>query len=181
LNVADSPTVGPGTLVLDAETLPQGLAKLGYRTLCIGGVGFFNRRTPLGSVLPGLFQESYWSPELGVADPRSTEHQVELACRLLRRKRDRPWFLFLNISAIHGPNRHYLPERRTDDRATHAAALRYVDTELPRLFHTMAATGRWLCILTSDHGTCYGDDGYRGHRLAHPAVWTVPYGEFILR
>lgn len=180
LNFPQSGTVGPGTLVLDAATLPQGLARLGYRTVCIGGVDFFDRRSPLGSVLPGLFQESYWSPDLGVTDPRSTEHQVELACRLIRAT-DRPLFLFINVSAIHRPNRHYLPGRRTDDRATHAAALRYVDAQLPRLFHAMGAIGRWLCVLTSDHGTCYGDDGYRGHRLAHPAVWTVPYGEFVHR
>jgi hypothetical protein len=35
-------------------------------------------------------------------------------------------------------------------------------------------------ILTADHGTCFGDDGYTGHGLAHPAVWTVPYAELVL-
>ncbi len=37
-----------------------------------------------------------------------------------------------------------------------------------------------LCILCSDHGTAYGEDGYHGHRLGHPVVWTVPYAEFLL-
>ena len=37
-----------------------------------------------------------------------------------------------------------------------------------------------LAIVCSDHGTAYGEDGYRGHRLAHPVVWTVPYAEFVL-
>jgi hypothetical protein len=32
----------------------------------------------------------------------------------------------------------------------------------------------------SDHGTAYGEDGYRGHRLGHPVVWDVPYAEFLL-
>ena len=32
-------------------------------------------------------------------------------------------------------------------------------------------------ILCSDHGTAYQDDGYVGHRLGHPVVWTVPYAE----
>ena len=40
--------------------------------------------------------------------------------------------------------------------------------------------GRVFAIVCSDHGTAYGDDGYHGHRLAHPAVWTVPYAEFVL-
>ena len=39
-----------------------GLAGAGYHTVCIGGVGFFNKRSPLGSVLPGLFAESHWAP-----------------------------------------------------------------------------------------------------------------------
>jgi hypothetical protein len=37
-----------------------------------------------------------------------------------------------------------------------------------------------LVILCSDHGTAYGEDGYFGHRVSHPVVWTVPYAEFIL-
>jgi hypothetical protein len=35
-------------------------------------------------------------------------------------------------------------------------------------------------IICSDHGTLYGEDGHVGHRVAHPAVWTVPYAEFVL-
>ena len=37
-----------------------------------------------------------------------------------------------------------------------------------------------LAIVCSDHGTLYGEDGYTGHRLAHPVVWEVPYAEFVL-
>ena len=40
--------------------------------------------------------------------------------------------------------------------------------------------GPALAILCSDHGTAYGEDGYSGHRVAHPVVWTVPYAELIL-
>ena len=32
-------------------------------------------------------------------------------------------------------------------------------------------------IICSDHGTLYGEDGYVGHRIAHPIVTTVPYAE----
>jgi hypothetical protein len=37
-----------------------------------------------------------------------------------------------------------------------------------------------LTIICSDHGTAYGEDGYIGHRVSHPVVWTVPYAEFVL-
>jgi len=89
-------------------------------------------------------------------------------------------FLFLNVSAIHQPNRFYLPGATADDRRTHAAALEYVDAQLPPLFEAFRARGPSHWIVCSDHGTAYGDDGWHGHRLAHPVVWEVPYAEWVL-
>ncbi len=178
---AGSETTGPETAVFDAADIVSGLAGEGYHTVCIGGVGFFSRLTPLGSVLPGLFAESHWSPELGVTDPHSTEHQVALAEQVLERlPRDRRLFLFLNVAAIHQPSCIYLPGRERDDLETHAAALAYVDRHLPRLFAAFQRRAPTLVILCSDHGTAYGEDGYWGHRVSHPVVWTVPYAEFVL-
>ncbi|MBZ4415806.1 STM4013/SEN3800 family hydrolase [Myxococcus sp. RHSTA-1-4] len=176
-----SETTSPDTCVLDAPDLVTGLAARGYHTVCIGGVGFFNKRNPLGNVLPGLFAESHWSRELGVTDPRSTEHQVALAVsRLDALPREKRVFLFINVSALHQPNRHYLPGATQDSRASHAAALEYVDGQLPPLFDALRRRGPAFCIVCSDHGTAYGEDGYTGHRLGHPVVWTVPYAEFAL-
>lgn len=173
LAFAGSETIGPDTTVFDAPDIPAGLRAAGYHTACIGGTGFFNRQTPLGNVLPALFDEAHWDPSLGVTDPASTEHQVDLALRI-HRDQSR-LFQFINVSAIHQPNRHYLPDATHDDLATHAAALRYVDGELRRLYSGLTRPTAWM--LTSDHGTCYGEDGYTGHRLAHASVWTVPYAE----
>lgn len=182
LSFPGSETVAPGTCVLDAPDLVHGLADRGYHTLCIGGVGFFNKQSPLGTVLPGLFAESHWAPELGVSDPRSTEHQVRLAAgRLAAIPRAQRLFLYLNVSAIHQPNHPYLPGAEEDSLASHAAALEYVDRELPALFEAIRARRTpWFGIVCSDHGTCYGEDGYHGHRHAHPITWTVPYGELLL-
>jgi arylsulfatase A-like enzyme len=169
------------TCVFDAPDLVHGLEARGYRTLCIGGVGFFNPNAPLGRVLPGLFQEAHWDARTSVTDPRSTEHQVALAVeRLAGIPKEERVFLFLNVSAIHQPNRHYLPGAEEDDLATHAAALEYVDRSLPPLFDALRARGSTFCILCSDHGTCYGEDGLWGHRLSHPVVHTVPYAELVL-
>ena len=66
---AGSETTGPGTKVFDAPDLVTGLRQEGWRTVCIGGVGFFNLRNPLGRVLPGLFEEAYWEERFGVTDP----------------------------------------------------------------------------------------------------------------
>src|SRR5437764_6321848 len=72
LRFPGSETTTAETAVFDAPDLVAGFRGAGYHTVCVGGVGFFNKLTPLGSVLPGLFDESHWSPELGVTDPRST-------------------------------------------------------------------------------------------------------------
>jgi hypothetical protein len=179
LRFEGSETTGPGTLVLDGPDIVAGFAARGYHTVCIGGVGFFNKKNPLGRVLPGLFAESHWSPEMGVTDPRSTEHQVRLACEILARTPG-PIFLYINVSALHQPNKHHLPGAERDTRASHAAALAYVDSQLPPLFAALRARGRAECIVCSDHGTAYGEDGFHGHRLNHPTVTTVPYAEFVL-
>lgn len=176
-----SETTAPETAVFDAPDLVAGFRGRGYHTICVGGVGFFNKGSPLGRVFPGLFDESHWSPELGVTDPRSTEHQVNRALeRVAAVPVGRRVFLFVNVSALHQPNRCYLPGATADTLASHAAALEYVDAHLGRLFAELRRRGPWLAVVCSDHGTAYGEDGYTGHRLAHPAVWDVPYAEFVL-
>ncbi|HEY3807131.1 MAG TPA: STM4013/SEN3800 family hydrolase [Kofleriaceae bacterium] len=177
-----SETIGPETELLDGATIVEGFASRGYHTLCVGGVGFFNQQNPLGRVFPSLFHEAHWSPELGVTDPHSFEHQIAaVATSLGKLPADRRAFTFLNVSALHQPNHWYLanaPEQ--DTRASHAAALRYVDAHVPRLFDVLARRGPLFAIVCSDHGTLYGEDGYIGHRVAHPIVTTVPYAEVTL-
>ena len=176
-----SESTTPKTCILDAPDFPRGLAARGYHTICIGGVGFFDKRSPLGRTFPNLFAESHWRPDLGVTDPRSTENQVRLATGLLRDlPENRRVFLFLNVSALHQPNCLYLPGAKEDSPASQAAALAYVDSQLPPLFEALARRGPCLVIVCSDHGEAYGEEGYHGHRLACSSVWTVPYGEFIV-
>lgn len=181
---AGSETTAEGTFVFDTPDLVSGLAAAGYHTVCVGGVGFFNKRGPLGSVLPGLFQESHWEPEFGVPSPTSFEAQVACAEKVIAGlPPDRRLFLFVNVSALHQPNWFHLPgatREAGDSRATHAAALEYVDRHIGRLFSALSDRGPGFAIVCSDHGTAHGDDGYTGHRLGHEVVWTVPYTHFFL-
>ena len=174
-----SESTTPHTWVCDTPDIVSGLAAVGYHTVCIGGVGFFNQQTPLGRTLPGLFMESHWSPALGVTAPDSTAAQVALAVQRLRAIQGRV-FLFINVSALHQPNAIYLPGATTDSYDSHVAALAYVDGQLGALFDALRARGPAFVIVCSDHGTAYGEDGYSGHRLGHPVVWTVPYADFLL-
>ncbi|MEJ7603598.1 MAG: STM4013/SEN3800 family hydrolase, partial [Kofleriaceae bacterium] len=182
LGFEGSETIAAGTCVLEGANIVEGLAARGYHTLCVGGVGFFNLRNPLGNVLPGLFAERHWSPATGVTDPRSFEHQLDIVDRSLGAlPTGRRAFIYVNVSALHQPNHFYLeggPEH--DTRDSHAAALRYVDAHVPRLRALLGRRGPAFVILCSDHGTLYGEDGLFGHRIAHPLVTTVPYAEVRL-
>ena len=181
---AGSETTAGRTFVYDTPDLVSGLAGEGYRTVCVGGVGFFNKQGPLGSVLPGMFQESHWEPEFGVASPTSFEAQVTRAEHVVRElPREQRLFLFVNVAALHQPNWFHRRGATRDDgdsRATHAAALEYVDRHIGRLFAAASSRRRCFAVVCSDHGTAYGDDGYTGHRIGHESVWTVPYAHFFL-
>ena len=193
LNFEGSETIGPQTCVLEGATIVEGLFARGYHTLCVGGVGFFNLRNPLGRALPELFAERHWDPSTGVTDPASFEHQIAIVERSLGALPPaRRVFTFVNVSALHQPNHFYLARELAerdaaagagagvDTRASHAAALRYVDRHMPRLCAALSRRGPVLAIVCSDHGTLYGEDGYFGHRVAHPIVTTVPYAEALL-
>jgi hypothetical protein len=176
-----SETTSETTYVFTGANLPSGLAAAGYHTACIGGVGFFNRQTALGSVLPNLFAESYWQPSFGVTSSCSTERQLQCACEVVERLPiDRRVFLFINVSATHQPTCIFSSGECEDTPATQAAALRYVDRCLPPLFDALTRRSPLMCIICSDHGTALGENGYQGHRLGHATVWTVPYAEFTL-
>ena len=61
-----SRSTGQSTAVLEGDSLVAGLRARGYHTVCIGGTAFFNPGTPLGRVMPALFDEAHWEPEFGV-------------------------------------------------------------------------------------------------------------------
>ncbi|AYF76701.1 metalloenzyme domain-containing protein [Nocardia yunnanensis] len=179
-----SETTAGRTFVYDTPDFVSALAGIGYHTVCLGGVGFFNKRGPMGSVLPGLFAESHWGSEFSVASPTSFEAQIACAEKVIANlPRERKLFLFVNVSALHQPNWFHLPgatREAGDTRETHAAALEYVDRHIGRLFTAASSRRRCFAIVCSDHGTAYGDGGFTGHRLGHEAVWTVPYAHFFL-
>ncbi len=183
LAFAGSETIDQNTFVFaDHADIVHGLSAHGYRTRCIGGVGFFNLANPLGCALPNLFDEAYWRPEFGVTALDSITAQVALACERLQSAefREQRCFTFINVSALHQPNRHYIPGAKQDDLGTHMAALAHVDARLAPLFEVSRKRAPTFVILCSDHGTAYGEDGYHGHRIAHDVVMHVPYAHFLL-
>jgi hypothetical protein len=182
LEFEGSLTIAPQTFVFQGVgDILTGLHGLGYRTFCVGGVGFFNKLNPLGNVLPGFFQESVWDRSLGVTARHSTAAQVRVGLAWLGKiPPEQRVLLFVNVSATHPPHAHYLPGASEDCLASQAAALSYADSQLPPLFEALRERGPCFCLFMADHGEAHGEDGRRGHRLAHPTVTTVPYAHFFL-
>ena len=124
-----------GAYGFSGSTIMEGLAKDGYDTWCVGGVSFFDKRSDIGKVFPGFFQKSYWNPSFGCPIKDSTKNQVDFILKKMEAaEKETHIFLYLNVDAIHYPNYFYLDGASHDDMASHAAALRYVDGELGRLF-----------------------------------------------
>lgn len=176
---AGSESATKDTYVFEQDNIVNGFEQLGYRTICIGGVGFFNKKTPLSNIFPAMFRQSYWQKEFGVTEKKSTQYQLQKAAQLLGESPQKT-FLFINLSAIHQPNYFYISQDKKDTLKSHAAALVYIDSQLPILMKALAKRKQTFVICCGDHGTTYGEDGYTGHRLAHPLVWNVPYLEVLL-
>ncbi len=174
--------VPEGAYGFSGSTIMEGLAADGYDTWCVGGVAFFDKRSPIGKVFPGYFKKSYWNPSFACPVKESTKNQVDfLLKKISAADKDQRIFLYLNVDAIHYPNYFYADGVSHDNLQSHAAALRYVDRELGRLFAGWKSERKEaLVICCSDHGTCYGEDGCQFHGINHPYVNTVPYKHFFL-
>jgi len=171
-----------GAYGFSTSNLVQGLNQDGYDTWCVGGVAFFDKRSAIGSVFPSFFEKSYWNPSFACSVKESVKNQVDFIInRLEKNIDDRKIFLYLNVDAIHYPNYFYMNNNKNDCLETHKAALRYTDSQLGRLFdYWKEKRGKTFVVCFSDHGTCYGEDGYIFHGINHPVVNTVPYKHFFL-
>lgn len=173
--------VQPETFVFDEPHLPAALAARGYRTICVGGVGFFTGRGALGSTLPELFEESHWSSATSVHNRDSARVLCDRVVTIVDEvPSGQRLFMLINVAATHTPTHLYVEGARRDSPVTQQAALADVDRHLPVLLDVLRRRGPTLLVVCADHGTCFGDDGYWGHGVAHPVVWNVPYLETVL-
>lgn len=167
--------------LFEGASFVEGLEKVGYETLCVGGVAYFNKRTEINRIFPKLFKHSYWNPSFSCHIQNSFENQISFLEKKLKNFENDNVFLYLNIDSIHYPNSFYIKDEKNDNIKTHAAALRYVDSHIDSLFNLFKnRKNPTFVILCSDHGSCYGEDGYQFHCVSHEIVYTVPYKHFFL-
>ena len=156
-----------------AQNVVKGFERQGYRTIGIGGVGWFNPAYETsGFWKERFFQRFHWQPEFGEENPDSFVAQLGVAERELCDRDGSPLFFFLNVSATHDPYRGEPASKEGQGRA-----LQYVDRHFPRLIELLPKPCHVL--LWSDHGDCFGEDGVWGHGFPHEKVLEVPMVHFV--
>jgi len=143
--------------------------------LGIGGVGWFDLRTPTAQLWDRYFQYLAWAPEFHETNPCAFESQIKTASALLTKHLSSPvpLFLFWNIPSTHTP---YCGHPKTS--MGQGFALQYVDQHLPEVFALLPRPCH--VFLLADHGDCFGEDGLVGHGFYHPKVVEVPMVHFWL-
>jgi hypothetical protein len=152
----------------DADNIIVGFEKLGYRTVGVGGVSWFDTRFQTsGTLWTNYFKEFVWRREFGEKIPNGFENQIDLARELMAKQDERPLFFFMNVSSTHQPYRGLPPSVESQ-----AKCLDYVDSHLERLVSLLPKPLH--LIIVGDHGDCFGEDGLWGHSFYHPKVMEVP-------
>lgn len=165
----------------EGSNIVEGLYKVGYETICIGGVNFFNKRTDIGRVFPSMFNKSYWTPKFAAQTKNSIEYQVDfIEKKLGEYPKDKRIFLYINMTTTHYPTFFYLNGPSEDRVESQKAALAYTDLYIERLLGAFKNRGGAFVIAFSDHGTCFGEEEKLFHGINNEIVNTIPYMEFLL-
>jgi hypothetical protein len=171
----------PPLIALEGRNIIEGFRKKGFATLGSGAVGWFDPKTPTGTVLTESFDEFYFSE-----NTFSLEKQLAWAKARLLQQAGRPVFLFLNIGETHVPyyfagadwdpgRNPCIPFASTNDaaecRRRQVACVEYVDGKLAELVDLFSPGTTVIC---ADHGDCWGEDGIWEHGVSHTKVLEVP-------
>lgn len=157
----------------ESSNVVNGFKRLGYDTLGIGGVGWFNTTLPTTSFWKDYyFDKFFWDKSFHELDFNSMSNQIDLMEKEIDKNSSKPLFFFLNVASTHAP---FMGKGRS--RAGQSGCLSYVDTQIPRMLKALPKPCH--VILTADHGECFSEDGIIGHAFYHPKVMEVPMTHFI--
>jgi hypothetical protein len=165
----------------------EALKSEGYQTVGTGAMNWFRQESLTAGFEKFLFT--------------ATDADRQISFLLEKIDIKSPFFGFINFGETHAPYTYRgktepckddVRARRmrwppieqgpvgteTDAFKCQVAAAEFLDYCLPQLFNAMP--GNTIVVLTSDHGDCFGEDGYWGHAVNHPKVFEVPLAIFRL-
>lgn len=152
-----------------ASNIVKGFEKIGYRTIGIGGVHWFNNKIITSSFWrKHYFSEFYWNEDFSETCFNAFENQINKIKRLSINRSKEPIFLFLNIASTHTPYMGFGKSVEAQKKA-----FEYVDKHIPQLFEFLP--DEFVLMLLSDHGECFGEDDLWGHGFYHPKIMEVPF------
>lgn len=159
----------------EGENLVKSFRKKGYDTIGIGGVAWFSNEMATSKFWgQQYFEKFYWDKKFLPKEKESFKNQLELIEDIfLNRKKERPYFFFLNIASTHSPFMYFGFSKNGQSRA-----LEKIDLLFPVLFDNLPRPCH--VFIMADHGECFGEDGLWGHGFYHPKVMEIPFAEFIL-
>jgi len=155
----------------DQPSISKYFESIGHRTIGIGGVGWFDIKTPAASILwKNYFSEFYYDRNFQPQIEHGFKNQIEFTENLLRNNTQK-LFYFLNVGSTHYPFR--VPGAITRNIQQQIDAYEYVDSQINKLIEILPKPiNIFIC---ADHGTCFPDiDGLRGHGFYHPKIMEVP-------
>lgn len=160
----------------EAENMVKSFQTLGYRTLGIGGVGWFNNQVKTTNMWgERYFEEFHWQESFHEQDANSMENQLFYMDRRLTGFSEK-LFLFINVASTHYPFCKLGDHR---ERQTQELALAYVDDHIMRMIDMVPKPCHFFIF--GDHGECFeSEDGLQGHGFYHPKIMEVPMIHFKL-
>ncbi len=152
-------TVALNRIPQELETLPELLARAGYRTF--GAADNFNIGEAMG------FTRGF--AEFSAKDQGGLRHGKVVSEWRQRLLAGGPYFLYLHHMAAHAPYRRRAPwydpatppERR--EVAAYDSNLSFMDEKIREVFEALGLDSNAVLIVTADHGEEFGDHGSAGH------------------
>jgi len=159
-------------------SIPLVLRDSGHRTVAVGGVGWFNKRTPMKLG----FEEFVYRP-----------NGVKAVDTFIACVDSEPYYGVLNFGTTHRPYRvpgmprdlakvknprsgnYYKSIFRHELVDKQAVCMAYTDVLLVKIFDWIKSSKlRTIVCFCADHGDCMGEDNCYGHGFYHSSIMTVP-------
>jgi hypothetical protein len=167
-------------VTLKGRNIIDGFSRIGYLTVGVGAMRWFNPATLSSRTLVDPFDKFFYS-----GNSHSLRKQLAFVEEAISGV-ETPVFVFMNVGETHLPYWHEgadwpvevdpcieLGENNDADecRRRQKACVEWVDTELAAILSQFAGANIIIC---ADHGDAWGEDGLWAHGFHHPKVMEVP-------